>query len=225
MRGSVIKRGDSYAVVVELERDPITNKRRQKWHSGYQTKKAAERALTELLASRDAGSYIQPTKQTVREFATEWLAAVRPTIRPSTHHSYGRNLRLHVLPRLGPVQLRRVDAGMLNALYAALLADGKLTTANGGNGGLSARSVRYIHTIIHRAFRDAVRWGRIPRNPADAADPPRASAVVRPTMTTWTAEQVRAFLDHTAGHRLHAAYVLLATTGMRRGECLGPALV
>src|SRR5215212_4555134 len=129
MRGSVIKRGDRYAVVVELERDPITNKRRQKWHSGYQTKKAAERALTELLASRDAGSYIQPTKQTVREFATEWLAAVRPTIRPSTHHSYGRNLRLHVLPRLGPVQLRRVDAGMLNALYAALLADGKLTTA------------------------------------------------------------------------------------------------
>jgi integrase len=40
-------------------------------------------------------------------------------------------------------------------------------------------------------------------------------------MTTWTADQVRAFLDHTAEHRLHAAFVLLATTGMRRGECLG----
>ena len=52
---------------------------------------------------------------------------------------------------------------MLNALYAALLADGKLTTANGADGGLSPRSVRYIHTIIHRAFRDAVRWGRIAR--------------------------------------------------------------
>ena len=50
---------------------------------------------------------------------------------------------------------------------------------------------------------------------------PRASAVVRPTMTTWTADQLRAFLDHTAEHRLHAAFVLLATTGMRRGECLG----
>jgi integrase len=119
------------------------------------------------------------------------------------------------------VQLRRVDAGMLNALYAALLAEGKLTTANGGSGGLSARSVRYIHTIVHRAFRDAVRWSRIARNPADAADPPRASAVVRPTMSTWTADEVRAFLDHTAEHRLHAAFVMLATTGMRRGECLG----
>jgi integrase len=107
---------------------------------------------------------------------------------------------------------------MLNGLYAALLADGK--QSNGG-GGLSPRSVRYVHTIVHRALKDAVRWGRIARNPADAADPPRAAATSRPTMTTWTAPEVRAFLEHTADHRLHAAFVVLATTGMRRGECLG----
>lgn len=221
MRGSVVRRGDGYSIVVELDRDPITGKRRQKWHSGYRTKRDAERALSEIVASVHAGAYVEPTKQTLTEFVTDWLAAIEPTIRPSTHHSYARNLRLHVLPHLGSVQLRRVDAGMLNALYAALLADGKLTTANGGSGGLSPRSVRYIHTIVHRAFRDAVRWGRIARNPADAADPPRASAVVRPTMSTWTADQVRAFLEHTAEHRLYAAYLLLATTGMRRGEALG----
>ncbi|HVD18697.1 MAG TPA: tyrosine-type recombinase/integrase, partial [Propionibacteriaceae bacterium] len=193
----------------------------QKWHSGFRTKRDAERALSEIVASLHSGTYVEPTKQTLAEFAREWLFAVQPTIRPSTHHSYDRNLRLHVLPQLGSVELRRIDAGMLNALYAALLADGKRTTANGGAGGLSSRSVRYIHTIVHRAFRDAVRWGRIARNPADAADPPRASATARPTMKTWTADQVRAFLDHTAEHRLHAAFVLLATTGMRRGEALG----
>jgi integrase len=221
VRGSVVKRGNGYSVVVELDRDPVTGKRRQKWHSGYRTKRDAERALSEIVASLHGGTYVEPTKQTLAEFAGEWLIAVQPTIRPSTHHSYDRNLRLHVLPRLGSVELRRIDAGMLNALYAALLANGKRTTANGGAGGLSPRSVRYLHTIAHRMFRDAVRWGRIARNPADAADPPRASAVVRPTMTTWSAGEVRAFLDHTAEHRLHAAFVLLATTGMRRGECLG----
>ena len=78
-----------------------------------------------------------------------------------------------------------------------------------------------MHTIVHRAFRDAVRWGRIQRNPADAADPPRASATTRPTMKTWTADQLRTFLTSIAEHRLHAAFVVLATTGMRRGECLG----
>jgi integrase len=218
MRGSVVRRGDGYSVVVELERDPITGHRRQKWQSGYKTKREAERALSTAVASLHDGTYIEPTKQTLADFVTEWLAAIEPTLRPSTHYSYSRNLRLHVLPLLGSVQLRRVDAGMLNGLYAALLADGK--QSNGG-GGLSPRSVRYIHTIVHRACRDAVRWGRIARNPADAADPPRAAATVRPTMTTWSAQQVRAFLEHTADHRLHAAFVVLATTGMRRGECLG----
>jgi hypothetical protein len=30
MRGSVVKRGNIYSIVVELDRDPTTNKRRQK---------------------------------------------------------------------------------------------------------------------------------------------------------------------------------------------------
>ncbi len=218
MRGSIVKRGTKYNVVLELERDPVTGKRRSKWLSGYRTKRDAEQALSRLLTSQDDGSYIEPTKQTLAVFVDDWLAAIAPTIRPATLYSYDRNLRLHVLPTLGSVQVRRIDAGMLNALYAQLLADGK--QSNGG-GGLSARSVRYVHTIIHRALRDAVRWGRITRNPADAADPPRASATNRPTMTTWTAEQLRAFLSFTDGHRLNPAFVLLATTGMRRGECLG----
>jgi hypothetical protein len=47
VRGSVVKRGKTYAVVVELDRDPATGKRRQKWQSGYRTKHAAERALAE----------------------------------------------------------------------------------------------------------------------------------------------------------------------------------
>ncbi len=85
-----------YSVVVDLDRDPITRKRRQRWHSGYRTKREAERALSEIISSVHAGSYIEPTKQTLREFTSEWLAAIEPTIRPATHYSYSRNLRLHV---------------------------------------------------------------------------------------------------------------------------------
>jgi integrase len=125
MRGSVVKRGSNYSVVVELDRDPITGKRRQKWHSGYRTKKDAERALTELLTAKDSGAYIELTKETFGQFSPVWLLAIKPTLRPSTHYSYERNLKLHVLPHLGSVQLRRIDAGMLNSLYASLLADGR----------------------------------------------------------------------------------------------------
>ena len=95
------------------------------------------------------------SRQTVRDYVEEWLAAIAPTVRPSTHYSYGRNLRLHVVPRIGSAPVAAVDAGTLNQLYAALLANGRKDHAG---GGLSPRSVRYIHTIIHRALKDAVRW-------------------------------------------------------------------
>jgi integrase len=217
MRGSVVKRGDGYTVIVELDRDPITGKRRQKWHSGFRTKRDAERALSEIVASVHSGTYLEPTKQTLSDFTREWLAAIKPTIRPSTHYSYSRNLQLHVLPQLSSVQLRRIDAGMLNGLYALLLAEGRKDYAG---GGLSPRSVQYIHTILHRAFRDAVKWGRLVRNPAEAADPPKAGAG-RPESITWTADQLRTFLEETRGSRYWAAHLLLATTGLRRGEALG----
>jgi integrase len=216
MRGSVVKRGNGYSVVVEVDRDPITNKRRQKWLSGYRTKRDAERALSEIVASLHTGSYLEPTKQTLSDFTREWLAAIKPTIRPSTHYSYSRNLQLHVLPQLGSVQLRRIDAGMLNTLYASLLAEGR---KNYAGGGLSPRIVRYIHTITHRALRDAVKWGRLARNAAEAADPPKAAG--RPESITWTADQLRSFLEGTRGNRYWAAYLLLATTGLRRSEALG----
>ena len=141
MRGSIVKRGAGYAVVVELDRDPVSGKRRQKWHSGYRTKRDAEKALGELVNAVHGGTFIEPSKQTFAEYLTEWLAAIEPTIRPATQHSYARNVRLHVVPRLGGVQLRRLDAAMLNGLYAVLLADGKRSHAG---GGLSPRTVRYV---------------------------------------------------------------------------------
>jgi integrase len=218
MRGSVIKRGNGYSVVVELDRDPITNKRRQKWHSGYPTKKKAEAALADMITSINKGVYVEKTRQTVTEFADEWLKAIEPTVRPSTHYSYSRNIKLHVKPYLGSVPLASIDAGMLNGLYAQLLAEGR---KNQKGGGLSNRSVRYVHTIIHRMFKDAVRWSRLARNPVDSADPPKATATVKRKLATWTAEQLRAFLLGTRADRLYAAFLLLATTGMRRGEALG----
>ncbi|MGH3672469.1 MAG: tyrosine-type recombinase/integrase [Pseudonocardiaceae bacterium] len=203
----------------------MSGKRRQKWHSGYSIKRAAERALAEMVNAVDTGTFVEPNSMTLGEHLTEWLAAIELTIRPATHYSYSRNIRLHVVPRLGSAQLRRIDGGKLNTLYAELLANGKHSNEKRSDGndsaGLSPRTVRYIHTILHRAFRDAVRWGRLARNPADAADPPRASADDRPAMVTWTADQVRTFLTYTAAHRLYAAFLLLATTGMRRGETLG----
>jgi integrase len=217
MRGSVVKRGTTYSVVVELDRDPVTNKRRRKWHSGYRTKRDAERALAEMVDAANRGTYVPKTRLTVANFTAEWLAAIEPTVRPATHYSYARNLRLHVLPYLGSAPLSAIDGGTLISLYARLLREGRKDQSG---GGLAPRSVLYVHTIAHRMFRDAVRWGRLARNPADAADPPR-SPPKGAGMTVWTPDELRRFLDGSRDHRLYPAWLTLATTGARRGEVLG----
>jgi integrase len=57
-----------------------------------------------------------------------------------------------------------------------------------------------------------------PRNVAAAADLPKGAT---PEMRVWSPEQLRVFLDHVRDDRLYAAWLLLATTGMRRGEVAG----
>jgi integrase len=200
----------------------VTGRRRQAWHSGYRTKREAERALTDLLGSRDRGDYVERSRQPLGDYLDEWLVAIESTVRESTLYSYRRNLRLHVRPYLAGVPLTKVDGGALNKVYSSLLASGR-RDGRPGQTGLSPRSVRYVHTILHRAFKDAVRWGRLTRNPCDAADPPRYGAADHTVAGTWSGEALRSFLDESGrtGDRYFAAWLFLATTGCRRGEALG----
>jgi integrase len=78
--------------------------------------------------------------------------------------------------------------------------------------------VKYIHTTLHRALMQAVRWGLVPRNAAAAVDPPR---VVTPEMRPLSSAQARTLLATAKGNMLQALFVLAVTTGMRQGELLG----
>ena len=147
----------------------------------------------------------------------EWLPVVESRVKPSTHHSYERNLELHVLPRLGLTQLRQLTSSSLNRLYSELLADGHQTK----EGGLSAKTVRYIHTIIHKALSDAIDAGIVSINVAQRAKPPRPRVLGSNEMNFWEPKELREFLELVQEHRLETAWHLAAMTGMRRGETLG----
>jgi integrase len=221
VRGNVYKRESktggpgSWSVRFDTGRDSVTNKRKQVTKGGFRTRREAETWLRDQLGRLDRGEYVKPSRATYGEFLAAWLPAIRSTVRASTWESYERNIRRHLVPRLGHLPLQRLGPEHLNAVYAELLQGGRLD----GSGGLSVRSVAYLHTIVHRSLRDAVRWGKVTRNVADAADPPKGKAGKE--MTTWTAAQLSVFLHGLEGDRLEVAILLGATTGMRRGEVLG----
>ncbi len=195
----------------------VGGKRKQGTKSGFKTKAEAVTALAEVQAAVAKGQYVEPDKVTVAQFLTdEWLPAIESTIRPSTLASYRLHVERYVVPRIGEARLQQVGGSDLNALYADLLASGRVKRP----GGLSPTSVRRVHATFHRAFRDAFRWGRLIRSPADAADAPRAQS--RSTkLRTWSADELRQFLHQTANDRLAAVWHLAASTGLRRGELLG----
>ena len=200
-------------MVVEEGEDPATGKRSRSWHSGYRTRRQANDGLQTILSELERGTYVAPSRGTVADFITEeWLPAVARELRPGTVAMYGTMLRAYALPRIGSKLLQALRPGHLNALYEEL-------QASGGRGGkaLSPKTMRNLHTTLHRAFRDAVGWGRISRNPADHCNPPRFDS---PEMKTWSAEELGRFLVHVQGDRLSAAWITLATTGLRRGELL-----
>ncbi len=114
-----------------------------------------------------------------------------------------------------PVQKLRPED--LDTLYARLLTEGK---RNGTGGGLSAQTVRNVHITIQGALSDAERKGTVVRNVADLADAPTISRNSR-TMSVWTSDELRAFLDAISDHYLYPLYLLAATTGMRRAETAG----
>ena len=193
--------------------------RRQARRRGFPTKRAAQEAFDEVRVAARQGTFVAPKRQTVKSFLEdEWLPAARRRVAEGTFDSYERNVRHHIIPStIGGMQLQALDGAALDRLYAQLE-----TTGNKRTGGpLSARTVRYIHTILHVALRDAVKWKRVQANAADQATPPSAKAAKAPEMHTWTGRQLATFLERTDGDRLGYAWAFLATTGCRRGEALG----
>lgn len=207
------RRGNGFAYVVSLPRDPRSGRRQQKWVGGFETVAEAKAARSRALAELAQHTYLPPSKLTFTEFfEDQWLPAQRTRVRPGTLELYKQEWR-RVEPRLGNFQLRSITPARLQSVYADLLESG-----NRKRGPLSPRSVQITHAFIHRCFVDAVRWGLLDRNPAGLVDKPLAP---RPDMRVWTPSQVGAFLAFAGRDRLAPLWRLLATTGLRRGEALG----
>lgn len=209
MRGSTRKRGNTWTAYWDLAPDPETGQRRQGSKGGFRRQKDAQRHLATVVTQVSDGTYVERSKQPLARFLQdEWLPGIQATVRPLTISKYRSITRTYVVGRdIGAIPLRNLTAGHLNALYATMDAE-----------ALSVATRRVAHATLRRALNDAVRWGKLARSPAAAADPP---SLPHSRAQSWSPRELRHFLNHVKGDRLHALWRLAATTGMRRGELLG----
>ena len=162
----------------------------------------------------------EESRMTLGEWLDIWLnERVADLVRPTTLDGYRKDMEHHVKPYLGQKPLLKVAAEDLTNLYTQLLEHGRLTTRNGQVPGLSAATVRGIHTTLHHALKTAVEEGVLPSNPADQAVAPKITRTAKKILNN---EQVDVFLKTLKGNPIwHDFFYTEMTTGLRRGELCG----
>lgn len=127
------------------------------------TKEETRSRLRRARTDADRGLVFDAQGLKLSGYLDRWLKdSVRGSVKPVTHESYARLVRVHVAPALGRVKLAKLTPAHLQAFYRAKLDE-----------GLSPRTVQYLHVVLHRALKQALRWNLVPRNAAEAVDPPK----------------------------------------------------
>jgi integrase len=163
--------------------------------------------LARALSDREDGFLFDAASLTLGEYLDRWLTdSVKDTVRLTTYQGYERICRLHIKPSLGRVRLKDVTVAHVRGLYRERL-----------KAGLAPRMVQLVHVTLHKALKQAVMDGLIPRNVTEAVKPPQPE---KKEIKPLSPDQARVLLRAAKEERLEALYALAITTGMRQGELL-----
>ena len=163
--------------------------------------------LREMSEQVENGLSFQGTKYTMEKYLEVWLENIQGTIRFRTWQQYEGIVRNHISPALGRIRIIELQPHQIQGFYTRL-----------NKKGISPRTVKLVHSVLHRSLVVAQRQGLIGRNPASVVQPPR---VPYKEMKFLSDTQARQLLIAASEDRNAVLYYLALTTGMRQGELLG----
>lgn len=214
MKGYIRKRGkSSYEIRIDAGHDERGG-RRVVYRNVKGTKRDAERELAAMAHAIETGAHAEPSKLTVKAYLERWRDYMKARVAARTHERYAEIIDDRLIPAIGHHLLGKLRPLDVQGAYTAWMANGRVD----GKGGLSARTALHHHRVLREALQHAVRWQLVPRNVADAVDPPRPARV---EMRALTEADSAKLLAAAHGSRLYAPIAVALTTGLRRGELLG----
>lgn len=176
------------------------------------TRKEVAEKLNAILYQKQCGSYVTPNNILVEDWLDQWLKNYAIiSIRPSTYINYEGYVFNHVIPVFGNIPLQDVTPVIVQNFYNQKFESGRAD----GKGGLSAKTIRNMHNMIHQAFEQAKVNGIIMNNPADGAVIPRQE---KKEMRVLSVQEQKALLSVLHIHRLGFAILFDLATGLRIGE-------
>jgi integrase len=201
-------------------RDPGTGKQIQRSIYG-ESEKEVLKQLQAVQVDLTNGTYTEPSKMTVGAWLDIWIEEYTKNVKDTTKRAYMDNVRLHIKPTLGAIKIQKLNAHTVQSFYNKL-AESDRAKQKGQKkeapDGLSAKTIRNIHAILHKALKQAVLLSYIKTNPSEACTLPR---VEKKEMKILQGNELNAFIEAVAEHRHRELYLTTLFTGMRRGEVLG----
>lgn len=212
--GNIRKRGkDKYQISIFLGRD---KNGKQKFK--YKTVNAPNKTQAKnIMLKLEADLLDKPVLEgniTLKKHILEWFKVHKKNLKPLTIESYEQQINNHIIPRLGHLKLIDLTAKAIDDFYIELLENGRVD----GSGGLSTRSVRYVHSILHEALEYAEEWGRVLKNPASSTHPPKKKKTKAVYYSKKQLEKFFSVIDNDFNYDL---FQLILRTGIRRGQALG----
>lgn len=206
MKGHIRERSPGHWAIVLDIADPLTGRRRRRWHSFRGSKREAQRECARLIAEIGRGSYVERSKTAVGDFARaridQWEAAGNITARSAER--YRMLADKQIAPHIGARPLQRLTRLDIEAWHTTLR-----------NAGLAARTIGIAHAVLGKVLTDAEKDGLVVKNVCRIQRAPRV-----PARETVIVKDVTALIEKLRGTRLYAIAVTALTTGARLGEIL-----
>ena len=187
--------------------DTGTGKQKQKSITGKTQKEVAQK-LRQVTVDIDTSTYVEPSKMRLSEWLDIWKDTYLGGVKPRTIEIYDSVIRVHIKPALGAVRLEALNTPLIQGFYNDCLK----------KSNLSAKSVRNVHCVMHKALQQAVSVGYLKFNPSEACTLPR---VEKKELRPLDDVQIAAFLCQIQGDRMEVLLTVALFTGMREGELMG----
>ena len=207
--GTIRQRKDgSWEARYCVGRDPKTGKVIRRSIYGKTQKEVAVK-LRQITTEIDTNTYVAPCATKYADWLDVWVKEYLTGLAPLTVSAYESNIRNYIKPEPGHMRLDSITPAIIQKFINRLVMK-----------GLSAKTIKNVHGIVHRSFEQAKRVGNIRGNPADYCNLPKAT---KPPIVPLADDQVQQLLK--ALKTLEQPYADLFRvaifTGMRKGELLG----
>lgn len=215
---SIIKRKKSYSVVYNYTNEK--GERKQKWET-WHTLFEAQKRKAEIENQQYNGVFIPPTNQTVSEFLYDFVVLYgEKKWSISTYDGNTALIANYINPLIGNVPIQKVNTRFVDQFNKVLEKTKPVVNRNRKpkTEYLTEQTRDKIHKLLSCAFKQAVKWEIIQKNPFEFSMYSRPKYKKR---AIWTEEMIRKALDECEDDKLYLAINLSFACSMREGEILG----